>query len=99
VLAALALLLAAWGFGRALSNSRVGRALVLETRLASLQASGLDDFVDMIGLTATELRPAGKVTIRGKRYVAVAEHGWIAAGARVRVVAADGIKLVVKVQK
>ena len=94
----LALVLVGFALWRAVPRSSMGRALVLETRLAALQGSELAEYVDAVGVAATDLRPAGRVMLRGRSRIAVAEHGYIAAGARVRVVAADGIKLVVKEQ-
>ena len=48
------------------------------------------------GAAQTDLRPIGVVKIEGQRHDAVAESGYIASGARVRVISADGIQLKVR---
>ncbi len=48
------------------------------------------------GVAASDLRPAGKVTVAGQRYDAVAEYGFIAAGSTVEVRRERGFSLVVR---
>ncbi|GAB4515649.1 MAG: hypothetical protein Tsb0020_34280 [Haliangiales bacterium] len=48
------------------------------------------------GVAASDLRPAGKVTVAGQRYDAVAEYGFIAAGSAVEVRRERGFSLVVR---
>ena len=85
---------------RYLPNSRWGRRLVLST---AIEGGALDqvsseqiELVGCTGVTATELRPAGKVEVSGKRYDAVSELDYITAGKAVRVVGQRGFSLVVR---
>lgn len=48
------------------------------------------------GTAQTDLRPIGVVKIDGQRHDAVAESGYIAKEARIRVISADGIQLKVR---
>jgi membrane-bound serine protease (ClpP class) len=82
-----------------LPDTPFGRGLVLSTAIdvrasddVQRQAAGI---VGEIGETATGLRPSGKVVVRGKRYDAQAESGYIDAGVAVRVVRSDGFHIVV----
>jgi membrane-bound serine protease (ClpP class) len=52
--------------------------------------------VGQIGTAATDLRPSGKVMLQGQRLEALSEHGYIEAGARVRVVRAEMGRLLVR---
>jgi membrane-bound serine protease (ClpP class) len=60
-------------------------------------ASEIDtSLVGLEGVAATDLRPAGAVTIAGKRYDVVSEAEFIERGARVRVLAHEGYRIVVQ---
>ena len=80
--------------GQVLPRTRVGRALVLETAITARANDPAS--VEMIGMAATMLRPAGKVSLGGKRVDAVAERGYIEEGARVEVVRREGLTVVVR---
>jgi len=67
---------------------------VLETQLAP--GDGTQAPVGQVGEALTPLRPAGKVMVDGRRYDAVAEVGYVEAGARVEVVRAEAGRLVVR---
>jgi membrane-bound serine protease (ClpP class) len=45
------------------------------------------------GVVITPMRPAGRVEVRGRVVDAVAEFGFIDAGARVRVASVDGVRI------
>ena len=82
---------------RVLSRTEFGRALVLETAEAGwLSAPPASDLVGRVGEALTDLRPAGKVVIEGKRYEASSERQFIAQGARVRVIGKEGPELIVR---
>lgn len=82
---------------RVLSRTEFGRALVLETAEAGwISAPPASDLVGRVGEALTDLRPAGKVVIEGKRYEASSERQFIAQGARVRVIGKEGPELIVR---
>ena len=85
------------GFGylllRALPRTNVARRLVLEQTLAAetgFSSHGADEAshppLGSQGTTLSELRPAGKIRVDGKRLDAVSEGGFIARGANVQIV-------------
>jgi membrane-bound serine protease (ClpP class) len=90
------------GAGRLLPRTRIGRRLILDAAIravATPPAAGADDEASLagqVGSAATDLRPSGKVTLGGRRVDAVAERGYIDAGARVRVVRAGAGRIVVR---
>jgi membrane-bound ClpP family serine protease len=49
-----------------------------------------------VGEALTDLRPAGKITIDGRRYEAASEREFIPRGAQVRVIGKDGPELIVR---
>ncbi|MEX0690598.1 MAG: NfeD family protein [Gemmatimonadales bacterium] len=53
------------------------------------------DLIGHTGIAATDLRPGGTVVIAGERLDVVCETGYVPKGARVKVVRADGYRLVV----
>ncbi|MCG8425529.1 MAG: nodulation protein NfeD [Proteobacteria bacterium] len=82
-----------------LPSTRLGRALLLD---AAIQSRASDramtrnlSVVGDIGVAESDLRPAGKVKVDGRRYDAVAEIGYIPSGAEVRVRTVRGFSLVV----
>ena len=81
---------------RKLPASRFGKALVLD---AAIHAdAGDEDAARLVGLdgkAVTALRPAGTVELAGRRVDVVSEGGFIEAGAPVRVVSAEGTRVVV----
>jgi membrane-bound serine protease (ClpP class) len=82
---------------RVLSRTSFGRALVLEEAEAGWRsAPAASDLVDRVGEALTDLRPAGKVVIDGKRYEAASEREFISRGSRVRVIGKDGPELIVR---
>jgi membrane-bound serine protease (ClpP class) len=82
--------------GRLLSRT-MGRTLVLqEAETGFLSAPSASDLVGQTGDALTDLRPAGKVTIDGKRHEATSEREFIPRGARIRVIGKDGPTLIVR---
>jgi membrane-bound serine protease (ClpP class) len=82
---------------RLLSRTAFGRSLVLETAEAGwLPTPSASDLAGRIGEALTDLRPAGKVVIDGKRYEATSEREFVARGARIRVIGKEGPALVVR---
>ena len=85
---------------RILSRTAFGRALVLEdAETGFLSAPTASDLVGQVGEALTDLRPAGKIIIDGRRHEATSEREFIARGARVRVIGKEGPALVVRPQQ
>ncbi|RMH42715.1 MAG: hypothetical protein D6689_07365 [Deltaproteobacteria bacterium] len=97
ILATVALAVAAFKF---LPDTRLGRGLMLDARIDARAADRAGDaaeaLVGAVGTAATDLRPAGKVAIAGKRYDARAETGYIEAGTPVQVVRRESFYVVVR---
>ncbi|MGB5314315.1 MAG: NfeD family protein, partial [Polyangiales bacterium] len=75
-------------------------ALVLEQAEAGwLSAPTASDLVGQVGKALTDLRPAGKIVIDGKRYEAASEREFVPRGSRVRVVGKDGPELIVRAEE
>jgi len=84
-------------FMRLLSKTAMGKSFVLEdAETGFLSAPSASDLVGQVGEAQTDLRPAGKVVINGRRYEATSEREFIAHGSRVRVIGRDGPALVVR---
>ncbi|REK59649.1 MAG: serine protease [Thermobacillus sp.] len=64
-----------------------------------LSTEARTDLAGKSGTALTPLRPAGVVLIDGERIDAVSEGGFVEPGARVRVVRAEGLRVVVKESK
>lgn len=54
-----------------------------------------EELIGKEGVSVTELRPAGRVEIDGAQHDVVSQHGFIEAGKPVRVVSADGMRILV----
>lgn len=82
-----------------LPGTRFGRALLLETTVSARATDTIDEHnrsvIGAQGVALSDLRPSGRVTVGGKRFDAVAEQGYIAAGAAVRVLRTRGFSIVV----
>ena len=86
---------------RLLQRTRFGRTLILDAAVRGPAAGAAvvayaQAFAGRVGTAATDLRPAGKVLLDGRRLEASAERGYIEAGARVRVIHGDAGRLVVR---
>jgi membrane-bound serine protease (ClpP class) len=90
------------GAGRILPRTRFGRRLILDTAIRAVAIPPVDpdageaSLAGGAGTAATDLRPSGKVLLDGRRVEAVAERGYIDAGAPVRVVRRAAGRLVVR---
>ncbi len=85
---------------RMLSRTSFGKALVLEQAESGwLSAPTASDLVGQVGKALTDLRPAGKIVIDGKRYEAASEREFVPRGSRVRVVGKDGPELIVRAEE
>jgi membrane-bound serine protease (ClpP class) len=82
---------------RLLSRTAMGRSLVLQdAETGFLSAPSASDLVGQTGEALTDLRPAGKILIDGKRHEAASEREFIARGSRIRVIGKEGPALVVR---
>jgi membrane-bound serine protease (ClpP class) len=54
------------------------------------------DLLDQIGIAETDLRPAGKARLSGRKHDVLAETGMIESGTNVRVVKVEGSRVVVR---
>jgi membrane-bound ClpP family serine protease len=81
-----------------LPRTALGRRLTVANDLAGAKAVSdkTDTLLNKEGETVSELRPAGFAMIDGKRVDVVTQGDMIAKGMRVRVVAVEGIRVVVK---
>lgn len=85
---------------RFLPQSFIGRAVALNTSLASGDAANESraetaELIGKTGIVSTPLFPSGKIEIDGKHYDAIAEHGFIEVGKTVNVTRRQGFQLVV----
>jgi membrane-bound serine protease (ClpP class) len=71
----------------------VGKAMAALRRGATM---GREALIGALGNARTDLNPEGTVFLEGERWTAVTGDGPIPQGSRVRVIALDGIKLVVQ---
>lgn len=55
-----------------------------------------EKYLGMVGVTITPLRPAGGMRIEGDRVDIVSEGDFIEAGVKVRVIAIDGTRIIVR---
>jgi membrane-bound serine protease (ClpP class) len=89
------------GVFRVLPNTFIGRKLFL-AKMPELKATGTpqaqhyESLVGQTGQAESALRPVGIVRIQGQRLPALAESGVIDKDATVKVIATDGMNLVVK---
>jgi membrane-bound serine protease (ClpP class) len=80
---------------RMLPATRFGKPLVLNAQITARASDG-DALIGRHGITETALRPAGKVTVGGKRIDVVTDGGFVEAGERVVVAEVDGPRIVVR---
>ncbi len=82
---------------RLFSRTAMGQALVLQdAETGFLSAPSASDLVGQTGEALTDLRPAGKILIKGVRHEATSERAFVARGTRVRVIGKEGPELVVR---
>lgn len=78
-------------------RSFVGRRFVLEDSIGDANHPDME-LLDQVGVARTDLRPAGVAVINGRRLDVVAESGMVEKGAEIKVVAVDGIRVVVRAE-
>jgi membrane-bound serine protease (ClpP class) len=84
-------------FLRTFQQTAIGRQLTLSKAVGGKEAfEAQQSLMGAAGTAKTDLRPAGKAMIGGKRVDVVAELGMIDAGTEVEVVRVEGMKVVVK---
>ena len=88
-------------FVRVLRNTRWGKGVFLMRALekpgaATPEKELQQTLIGRYAVAETQLRPSGAIRIEGKRLIARAEGGIIQAGQRVKVIAADGMDVVVR---
>jgi membrane-bound serine protease (ClpP class) len=89
---------AAWCSLKYFPRSKLGQRMMLHSSLASARASrsASTDLVGREGVAQTVLRPSGIGRIDGKRLDVVAESDMIERGSRIRVVAVEGSRILVR---
>ena len=76
-------------------NSFLGRRFVVEESVGNANEPDLE-LINQTGEAQTDLRPAGVAVINGRRMDVVAEGGMVDKGNEVKVIAVDGIRVVVR---
>ncbi|HRY47613.1 MAG TPA: NfeD family protein [Candidatus Paceibacterota bacterium] len=76
-------------------ESRIARLFISRSTVGELGVSK-PDLVNCTGVTITQLRPSGTAFINGKRTDVVTEGALIEQGASIRVVAVEGMRVVVR---
>ncbi|MFZ3102022.1 MAG: NfeD family protein [Desulfitobacteriaceae bacterium] len=56
-----------------------------------------EDYIGKQGIALTQLRPAGTADFQGERVDVVTEGGFIKAGSQVKVIAVEGVRIVVRI--
>jgi membrane-bound serine protease (ClpP class) len=80
---------------RFIPTTRFGKALILNDAITARASDG-ESLVGRHGVTETQLRPAGKATIGGRRVDVVTDGGFVEAGERIVVASVDGPRVVVR---
>lgn len=76
-------------------QSRFGRRFVSDRQIGDL-GNEQPDLVGLTGTALTNLRPSGTATLGGRRVDVVTEGAMVARGAPVRVIAVEGLRVVVR---
>lgn len=76
-------------------QSRFGKIIVSERTVGNIDAEQ-PDLLHQSGVAFTNLRPSGMAVINGRRVDVVTEGGMISKGTPVRVVAIEGMRVVVR---
>ena len=85
---------------RLLSRTMAGNGFILENaETGFLSAPSASNLVGQVGEALTDLRPAGKIVVGGKRHEATSEREFVARGARVQVIGKDGPTLIVRPER
>ena len=99
---------AAWGMGSIILSgglsigmialaprTRAGKGLVLKDAITAQIGATSSALEGRTGVTLTPLRPSGAAEIEGRRVDVVTDGQFVAAGAKVKVVAVEGARVVV----
>lgn len=81
-----------------LPKSRLARTFSMTATVegtSQAPVAALADVLEQPGETATPLSPSGYVTVKGKRYEAFSQSGYLAKGVAVRVTGLDNFRLLV----
>jgi membrane-bound ClpP family serine protease len=81
-----------------LPKSRLARTFSMSTTVAGTSqgpVAELEEVVDQVGETVTVLAPSGYVVVKGRRYEAFSQSGFLAKGIAVRVTGLDNFRLLV----
>ena len=84
---------------RFLPSSRFGRHLILQATIPTPRTDTADlclGVVGMAGKALTDLRPVGRVEVRGRKLDARVEYSFVRSGSRIRVLRAEGELVVVR---
>lgn len=83
---------------RLVPRTRVGRSLFLSETESGFSSSreDLSSLIGREGIALTQLRPAGKAEIGGRRVDVVTEGGMVEKGGRVKVLEVEGARVVVR---
>ena len=76
-------------------ESSVGKRFISKTVVGELNVAR-PDLINSVGVAITQLRPSGTACISGRRVDVVTEGALIEKGANIRIVAVEGIRIVVR---
>lgn len=95
---AIVLALGIYFWVRIFPRTRAGRRLTLEADGRSFKSNdpGLAGLIGREGEAQSALRPSGIAQIGGQRVDVMAEEGWIEAGGRIKVIAVQGSRVIVR---
>ena len=90
-----------WAMVKYLPRTAIGRALQLRAERKKAgegtpETAEQEALVGRVAVAETTLRPSGAVRVDGKRVIATAEAGFIEQGAKVRIIRAVGMNVVVR---
>jgi membrane-bound ClpP family serine protease len=91
----LGLLIGAWCWLKFFPDSRVAKRFISQGSVGEL-GSDKPELLNGTGIALTQLRPSGNASINGQRVDVVTEGGLIERGTRVKVVAVEGARIVVR---
>jgi membrane-bound serine protease (ClpP class) len=89
------LTLGTWCWLHFFPESRIAGLFISKQAIGEL-GTDRPELVGQTGVAATALRPSGTATLEGKRVDVVAESGFIERGTPVKVIAVEGLRVVVR---
>lgn len=81
-----------------LPKTKLAKALSMQTTVEGTSQAAVADLsavLDQQGETVTPLSPSGYINVRGRRYEAFSQSGYLAKGVTVRVTGLDNFRLIV----